>query len=380
MKTPPILRLPALEVQQTGKRTLYSFAVDGKALTTFAAVSRLQRDAAAKLGGYQRPEVLAHIAGIRTYLESADPLLPNALVVAFDSRVRFRSTRATAHPCGYARPGELLIPIDPAYAEADKPGWIVDGQQRVAAVREADIASFPLCVTAFITDSQADQRTQFILVNSTKALPKGLIYELLPGTKGTLPRQLQVRVLPSRVLERLNHDLDSPLRHLINTPTTPEGLIKDNSVLKMLENSLSDGALYPFRELATRTGDLEEMLTVVKNFWEAVRWVFPNAFGKPPRRSRLMHGVGIVSLGFVMDAIAVDCPAGRMPQREDFASALQQLEPACHWTAGTWDFGSTQRRWNDLQNTPRDMKLLTDYFRDECRRRLRKTDLRVVAS
>ena len=31
-----------------------------------------------------------------------------------------------------------------------------------------------------------EQTEQFILVNSTKPLPKGLIYELLPGTEATL--------------------------------------------------------------------------------------------------------------------------------------------------------------------------------------------------
>ena len=45
------------------------------------------------------------------------------------------------------------------------------------------------------------------------------------------------------------------------------------------------------------------MLDLLMNFWSAVKDVFPEAWDKPPRRSRLMHGVGIVSLGFLMDAI-----------------------------------------------------------------------------
>jgi hypothetical protein len=40
-------------------------------------------------------------------------------------------------------------------------------------VREANVRTFPFCVTAFITASQGEQRAQFILVNSTKPLPKG---------------------------------------------------------------------------------------------------------------------------------------------------------------------------------------------------------------
>ena len=84
-----MLRLPALEVRQGDGRVLYSFAVDGKKLPLFAAVSRIHRDGDADVEGYQRPEVLSHIASIRRYLESGSPMIPNALVIAFDKRVQF---------------------------------------------------------------------------------------------------------------------------------------------------------------------------------------------------------------------------------------------------------------------------------------------------
>jgi DGQHR domain-containing protein len=283
---------------------------------------------------------------------------------------------------GFSRHGTLVIPIDPAWQETDKPGWIVDGQQRSAAIREAALERFPICVTAFITKSPAEQRAQFILVNSTKPLPKGLVYELLPVTDGILPRHLRLRRQPAVLLERLNHDLESPLRHLISTPTTPEGIIKDNSVLRMLENSLTDGALYLLRDPATGSGNTREMLGVVKNFWEAVRWVFPEAFGKPPRLSRLMHGVGVVSMGFVMDAIVDRYAPDNWPTIEEFASDISQLKPVCHWTGGVWDFGAIERRWNDLQNTPRDIQLLANFLLIEYRDRVvpKRGRVRVVSS
>ena len=83
------LSLPALEVRQGEGRVLYSFAVDGKKLPLFAAVSRIHRDGDAEVEGYQRPEILSHISSIRRYLESGSPMIPNALVIAFDKRVRF---------------------------------------------------------------------------------------------------------------------------------------------------------------------------------------------------------------------------------------------------------------------------------------------------
>ena len=153
-------------------------------------------------------------------------------------------------------PGTLVIPIDPTTEDEDKPGWVVDGQQRCAAIREARIKSFPICVTAFITDSDAEQRSQFILVNSTKPLPKGLIHELLPTTTGTLPAALQRRRFPASLIDRLNYNSGITAGANDPHPHYSRRGVKDNSVLRMVENSLSDGALYraptPQREKATR--------------------------------------------------------------------------------------------------------------------------------
>lgn len=364
------LRIPALEIRQGPERTLYSFAIDGKQLPRFTAVSRVHRDGEAQIQGYQRPEVLSHIGAIRRYLESDDPMIPNALVVAFDSRVRFEPD-PNASTNEYSRPGTLVIPTDETWTELDKPGWIVDGQQRCAAIRDARIEVFPICVTAFITDSDAEQRSQFILVNSTKPLPKGLIYELLPATTGTLPTPLQSRRFPAHLLDRLNYDPGSPLTKKIHTPTTPEGVIKDNSMLRMLENSISDGALYRFRDPATGEGDVEAMLDLVKAFWTAVADTFPEAWELPPRRSRLVHGVGVVSMGFVMDAIADRYWRVTIPGVEEFTSDLDALKDLCRWTEGVWDFGpQAQRKWNELQNTPKDIQRLTNYLLFEYKARV----------
>ncbi len=365
-----VLRLPALEVSQGPGRLLYTFAVDGKVLPSFTTVSRIRREGDGDIEGYQRPEVISHIASIRRYLESEAPMIPNALVIAFDRRVRFEAADEVADVT-YARPGTLIIPINDDDALDDKPGWVVDGQQRSAAIREARIESFPVCVTAFITDSDHEQRSQFILVNSAKPLPKGLIYELLPTTVGTLPKSLQARKFPALLLRKLNSEIRSPLYRKIQTPTTPEGIIKDNSILKMLESSLSDGALYTFRDPDTGEGDVEQMMSLLVGFWSAVAEVFYYAWDIPPRKSRLMHGVGIASLGFLMDAIYDRYARVRAPSKSDFAADLADIADSCRWTNGFWDFGpGQQRKWNELQNTTRDIQLLTNYLLFEYKNRV----------
>jgi len=355
------LRLPAIEIRQGPKRMFYSFAVDGKLLPRFATVSRIHRDSDNVLGGYQRPEVLSHIAEIRNYLESSDPLLPNAIVIAFDHRVTF--VPGSDASSGYSRWGTLVVPLDEDGTDANKAGLIVDGQQRSAAIRDARIESFPICATAFIANDEREQREQFILVNSTKPLPKGLIYELLPTTEMKLPALLQRRRFPAQLLARMNADEGSPLRGRIRTPTTPAGVVQDNSLLKMLENSLSDGVLYRFRDPAADASDAESMLQVLNAFWGATATVFPNAWGLPPVRSRLMHGAGIVSMGFLMDAIADRHRDVGMPSESQFREDLEPLKEVCRWTDGYWDFGpGVKRKWNEVQNTPKDIQLLANYL------------------
>lgn len=374
------LRLPALAIKQ-GDRTLYSFAVGGKELPSFATVSRVHRDDGHELGGYQRPEAIAHIKAIKRYLESDDALLPNALVVAFDERVKFK--RTPGQPRGSKSVyGEIIIPVDDSEADEKKPGWVVDGQQRSAALREARLEDFPVFVTAFITDSVAEQRSQFILVNSTKPLPKGLIYELLPSTpEGDLPVALLRRRYPALLLERLNFDQDSPLQGMIRTTTTVGGTIKDNSMLKMLGASLEDGALYAYFDPDCGGGDTESMLEILKGYWAAVAECFPEAWDESPRRSRLVHGVGIVSMGCLMDEIVYVLGEESIPTSDEFAAELDLVAEDCRWMQGDWEFSNGDRLpWNELQNTPKHILRLTDHLLSIYRAAARKSESQRAAA
>ena len=106
------LSVLALELCQGTSRRLYSFAVDGKMLPRFAAISRVHENADDDVAGYQRPEVLAHIADIREYLESEDPMLPTSLVVAFDDSVSFVPAAINSEG---VRDRAMRHPSDPPY-------------------------------------------------------------------------------------------------------------------------------------------------------------------------------------------------------------------------------------------------------------------------
>jgi DGQHR domain-containing protein len=363
MATRRELRLPALQVRQGLNRMLYVFSVDGKLVHRFATISRVRRDEEGLLRGYQRPEVLSHIDEIRRFIEGPSPMIPNAVVLAFNSSVRFEPTATEFHPEGYSRPGTLCIPFEEEMSDEDKPAFVVDGQQRLAAIRDSDVDSFPLSVVSFITDDVAEQTAQFIRVNSTKPLAKGLVYELLPNTESRLPSNLIKKRFPSHILTILNAKRHSPFRRLIQTPTNPGGMIKDNSILRMLESSLNEGALYRFRSDDGASGSVDAIVSVLCAYWGAVSDVFPDAWAKSPKKSRLMHGAGILSMGLLMDAIA-DRYRNRIHLKRDlFAQDLLPLQSICRWTDGIWELGTAQKRkWNEIENTSSDIRLLSTYL------------------
>jgi DGQHR domain-containing protein len=342
---------------------LYVFSVDGKLVHRFATISRVRRDEEGVLRGYQRPEVLSHIDEIRRFIEGPNPMIPNAVVLAFNSTVRFEPLGTEFHPEGASRPGTLCIPFEEEMRDEDKPAFVVDGQQRLAAVRDSSVDSFPLSVVSFITDDVAEQTDQFILVNSTKPLAKGLVYELLPNTESRLPSTLIKKRFPSQLLNILNARRYSPFKGLIHTPTNPAGIIKDNSILRMLENSLNEGVLYRFRSDDDPDKAIEPMITVLFAYWGAVSEVFPEAWAKSPKKSRLMHGAGILSMGLLMDAIS-DRHRNRIHLKRDmFAEDLMPLKSICRWTEGSWEMGGgDKRKWNEIENTPSDIKLLSTYL------------------
>lgn len=339
---------PALRINQNGQH-VFVLGLDAATLEKTTAVSRVHRTASG-LHGYQRPEVGQHIRGITRYLESTDAILPNAIVVAFDTRTTF--TPATADNATAV--GTLTIPLD-ANAEA---GLIVDGQQRVAAIRDATVNNFHVPVVAFIASSSEQERSQFVLVNNTKPLPSGLVNELVADIDDMLPPRLMKRQLPARVVVALNNDPASPFHRRITAPTNADGDIKDNSVLRMIASSITEGVLYHYR-YPDGDGDVNAMAAHVTAFFNRVQAAFPTAWALPPRKSRLTHGAGIFAMGSLMNGLT-ESPQGPTIDTAAIDAALQRVAAVAAWTSGQWTLpDGTTRSWNGIENTSGGLKTLT---------------------
>ncbi len=369
----------ALRLQQDEGHALYLLTMTADELFQVADISKVSRDDVGQLIGYQRDEVRSHVDEIVEYLNEDDVLFPNSIIIALSSAVRFKSSRGPKpkNTDTSATPGQLEIPL--AGAGRAKPGWIVDGQQRALALSKSRRHDFPVPVNAFVTDEVELQRDQFLRINNTKPLPRGLVTELLPEVATSLPSRLAARKIPSYLCDLLNRREGSPFHGLIRRASTASeekrtAVITDTSVIGALQESLGSpsGCLFPYRNLATGETDVEAILQIVTVYWSAVQRTFPDAWGKSARESRLMHGVGIKAMGRLMDSVMKPVLDPFAPETvDDIERELALIAPACAWTDGRWG-GLGGLAWNELQNVPRHVRMLSNLLIREYYQRKRE--------
>jgi DGQHR domain-containing protein len=353
-----LLRFDALAPIQSPKLTVFTFLAKADEIARIARIERAGRDDVGTLQGFQRPQIANHIREIRDYLEKPNSILPNAIVVAFVGHARLE-------PAVSAKTRIRQLIID---TSSGPPGWIVDGQQRFTALSELRGRDFEVLVSGFLCETEEELQKQFILVNNTRPLPKALVYELLPKISD-LPHRMSSRSQAALVTEALNFRKGSSLKGLIKQQTNPKGVIRDTVLQRVVMNSLSDGALRLY------AGEdrllLDQGVSMMSEFYHAVQHIFAEDWvGRTPKTSRLVHGAGIIALGYVMDFLNSVTGAAA---RDEFANGLRLLKGRTAWSEGEWEFGEERRRWNGLQNVPADIRQLSLHLVQVLKRRLAET-------
>lgn len=361
---PPSMRpvvVRALRAIQGDGVPVYSFFLHGSDITKVADISRITRDDADGLRGFQRKEIREHVNSILEFLNSGPVLFPNAIILALSQEIEFRQSRGPA-PEGLieaAQGGTLTIPAHP---EGQRAAWIVDGQQRSLALAKAKNSRFPVPVVGFVSPDIGTQREQFILVNKAKPLPTRLINELLPEIGSALPRDLAPRRLPSELCNLLNRDPSSPFYHLIRRESDSErdkAVVIDTALVEAIKRNLRPplGALSQFSGLPN--ADTDGMYRSLVMYWSAVRDTFPQSWGRKPTESRLMHSAGIRAMGALMDPIMLRAETSTTVE-EEVRRSLSRIAPYCHWTEGVWE--ELGWRWNEVQSTTPHISRLSDYL------------------
>jgi DGQHR domain-containing protein len=339
-----MLTYRAIRALQSAQHSVLTFAARPSDILKFSEIDRAARNPDGALRGFQRPQIASHIREIRDYLAQDNAILPNPIVVAFVDHVKIK---------------ELTSPFVELQIDTTegKPGFVVDGQQRLSAFAGLHSKEFEVFVSVLVCKNYEELRRQFVLINNTRPLPKGLIYELLPSVTG-LPDRLSSRATAAALTERLNFDEDSSLKGSIYQHTNPRGVIRDNSVQKVILTSASDGVL---RELVDGPAGGDRAFKLVSDFFGAVQDVFPSDWhGHTPKTSRLVHGVGVRAMGYVMDLL---WEREKAKDRASFGKGLQTLVGHTAWTKGQWKLSQDEVfPWNGLQNIDRHVLGLARYL------------------
>ena len=366
-KVDTIIKRRATMLVQSEGRAVYQFSLTGRELLQIADVSRISRDDdTGKLIGYQRPEVRKHVQDIVDYLDEGKILFPHPIILAFSSRVRFVKQRGPRAFDSVSFAGELRIPNNTA-SDGKRTAWVVDGQQRMMAISRSINQDIPIPVSAFITDDVEMQRDQFLRINNSRPLPKGLVEELLPEVSMSISARLAPSKIPSSIVNLLNQDKDSPFYLMIKrTSMTADqkrrAVVSDGPLIKVIKESLTQpsGCLFPYRDVATGETEMDAIWSILTVYWHGVKQAFPEAWGLPPTKSRLMHGAGLCAIGRLMDRIMPRVDLNSKKAVDQVVKELQYISPHCRWTYGRWE--EFDLAWNDVQNVPRHVKALSNYL------------------
>jgi DGQHR domain-containing protein len=354
-----IYTFQAVRATQAEGHDIFCFSARPEEVLAFSEIERVGRQSNGELKGFQRHQIASHIKEIRDYLGRDDAILPNAVIVAFINGASLSEDTD----------GRLQVTID---ASQSKPGFVVDGQQRLTALSGLHKKNFQVFVSALICKDYNELRQQFVLINNTRPLPKTLIYELLPNVVG-LPQRFTTRKFAARIVDKLNFTADSALFGEIRQHTNPQGVISDTAMQKFIMNSASDGAIREF----IKFDDFEDRsYKLVNEFFQAVKFAFgPEWIGMSPKTSRLRHGSGIIALSFVMEILYSSQGSTKW---QEFLPGLRLLRNSTAWTSGQWKFAENDvRPWNGIQNTPTDIGLLSNHLVNTLKKALRN-QLRIV--
>jgi hypothetical protein len=74
-----------------------------------------------------------------------------------------------------------------------------------------------------------------------------------------------------------------------------------------------------------------------------------------------MHGVGIRSMGKLMDRIMGSVDLRDKDVAKLVRTELKVIVPYCRWTSGHWE-GLGRIGWNELQNLPKHLSILPNHL------------------
>lgn len=246
-------KVTALKVEQ---KSGYFYLFRLKASELFE-ITEINQRVEGKEEGYQRVLSPGRVRAVSRYIQ-AGGAVPGSIIVSFD-KLNFS-----------AQENELTLPL------TKSPGWVVDGQHRLAGAHEAAKVGvdIELAVAAYEGVSFEDQVELFITINrEAKNVSSSLYLDLLKNLpkKKTEKEALEERI--TDIARGLNSEEESPFfQRIIFTKTARAGEVSLTNfarVMRPLFNK-SGGTLSPYTQM--------EQIRVIDNYYKALQTAFPHAW------------------------------------------------------------------------------------------------------
>ncbi len=252
-----------------------------------------QKKRSLKDQGYQRIPSENRAKKVADYIEEESyPIFPSAILINSREPLDFKGDKKSGV-------GTLIL--------NKYPMWIVDGQHRIAGLRYAieklglvDWKKKELPVIILSNFEKIEEVTQFFVLNTTQKkvvtdLAERLISDIVREKPGEYEKLVakgsdwKVRAIV--VTDALNEKTGSPWEKMIRLPNSPRiaaNIVNQTSFVKSLQPIFKDGLLDAIR-------DADKGYEILKNYWLALKRIFPDAF-IVPKDSVIQKTPGIFSL------------------------------------------------------------------------------------
>ena len=278
-----------------------------------------------KAEGFQRALDMKRVGEIGAYL-SKNPILPNALVVAFkDDTLDFTPLPGQEEE-SVAKFGHLIVKgklmsrdgeLEPL-PENERIGYVIDGQHRLKGIESSTLSegSFPVIISAFYKVNSRFQLSQFYALNQTIPISRALL--------ALLRRELGYQLPPREAYKKAVSDVCGILQSKPGSPFEPEkyvgspifkGPLKITVVEGMVERAIKNTNLkYKWNQDASLIPEshFQDIAQSLYVYWKGVSEVFHEYWGKKAKDQRLFCAIGLYTMiqffDQVMEEINVDSP------------------------------------------------------------------------
>ncbi|MFY9301280.1 MAG: DGQHR domain-containing protein [Candidatus Nitrosotenuis sp.] len=213
--------------------------------------------------------------------------------------------------------------------------WLVDGQHRVAGLRELLAVSgekyqdIELPVVIMVGQSLHQEAKQFVIVNNSQKrirtdlaerfLQKLVKVEGLDSLVNKGIRNIEWTPTAIAIVDQLNNDDHSIWHNLIKLPNEPKGptIVSQKAFSDSLKPLLKDDGKY-FRKNASY------VTPILNRYWEAIKEVYPEPFAEPENYV-MLKTTGVVTLHAILPRI-VQIIGIDSPQKSDFVKILSKMD------------------------------------------------------